>query len=278
MDKINKEIEELLEKAFQEDFGDSCDVTSEAIFKGEKGSFELVSKDEGILCGLLCFTRVFQKLDKTCSVGTFFIDGDVIKKGDIIAEISGNIALILKAERTALNLLSHLSGIASKTALFVTVASGKLKILDTRKTIPGMRELQKYAVRCGGGFNHRMGLYDMVMIKDNHTDSAGGITLAVGRIRKKWGKTYKIVVETRNLEEVKEALSCQVDRIMLDNMDIPTMKKAVKLIQGKAEIEASGNMNLERIAKVASIGVDFISVGELTHSVKAFDFSLRGKR
>ncbi|MCK4307357.1 carboxylating nicotinate-nucleotide diphosphorylase [candidate division WOR-3 bacterium] len=278
MDKINKEIEELLEKAFQEDFGDSCDVTSEAIFKVEKGNFKLVSKDEGIICGLLCFTRAFQKLDKTCSVRTFFIDGDVIKRDDIIAEISGKIALILKAERTALNLLSHLSGIASKTYLFVKETQGKVKIMDTRKTIPGMRELQKYAVRCGGGFNHRMGLYDMVMIKDNHTDSAGSITIAVDRIRKKWSKTYKIVVETRNLEEVKEALSCHVDRIMLDNMDIQTMKKAVKIIQGKAEIEASGNMSLNRIAEVASTGVDFISVGELTHSVKAFDFSLREKR
>ena len=178
-----------------------------------------------------------------------------------------------------MNLLSHLSGIASKTNEFVRETNGRSTILDTRKTLPGLRELQKYAVRCGGGENHRMGLYDMVMVKDNHIDAAGGIEKAVNKVRDKWGSKYKIEVETRTLEEVGKALISGVDRIMLDNMNIETMRKAVELINGKTETEASGNMILDRISKVSQTGVDFISVGELTHTVKAFDFSLkRGKR
>ena len=178
-----------------------------------------------------------------------------------------------------MNLLSHLSGIASKTNEFVRETNGRSTILDTRKTLPGLRELQKYAVCCGGGENHRMGLYDMVMIKDNHIDAAGGIEKAVKKVREKWGSKFKIVVETRDLEEVKQAVRSGVDRIMLDNMNIETMHKAIELINGKTETEASGNMTLERISEVSRTGVDYISVGELTHTVKAFDFSLkRGKR
>jgi len=270
-------IHELITKAFKEDLKKNGDVTGEAIFSNQKECFLLISKDEGIICGLSYFIDAFMKLDKNCKIKTFYKDGDSLKKGSIVAEIYGSVISILKAERTALNFLSHLSGIASKTAIFVKETKGKAQILDTRKTIPGLRELQKYAVRCGGGSNHRMGLFDMVMIKDNHIDAAGGITRAVQKVKKKWKDKYKIEVETRTLDEVKEALDCQVDRIMLDNMDISIMKKAVKMIQGKAETEASGNMSLDRIAEVASIGVDFISVGELTHSVKAFDFSIRRK-
>jgi nicotinate-nucleotide pyrophosphorylase (carboxylating) len=232
-----------------------------------------------VLCGFNYFKKVFLFLNEDIEIKPYFKDGDRIKSGDIICKISGKIVSILKGERIALNILSHLSGIATRTALFVEAAQGKVKILDTRKTLPGLRELQKYAVRCGGGFNHRMGLHDMIMLKNNHIDGGGGITRTVAKVRKKWGKRKRFVieVETRSLDEVKEALACGVDRIMLDNMDISIMEKAIKLIQGKAEIEASGNMNLDRIVEVASIGVDFISVGELTHSVEAFNFSIGRK-
>ncbi|MDO9578250.1 MAG: carboxylating nicotinate-nucleotide diphosphorylase [Candidatus Cloacimonadales bacterium] len=266
-----------LKAAFQEDFADPGDVTGEAIFSNETNSFVLISKDDGVLCGIDEFQNVFTAVDSSIKIKSFFADSDLLKKGDVIAEITGMVSAILKAERTALNIISHLSGIASKTAEFVKAADGKSIILDTRKTLPGWRELQKYAVRCGGGQNHRMGLFDMVMIKDNHIDTAGGITQAVQKIRNKWKNRFKIEVETRNLQEVKEVLECGVDRIMLDNMDNETMKTAVEIIAGKAEVEASGNMTLERIPEVAETGVDFISVGELTQSVKAFDFSLKKK-
>ena len=269
---INKE---LIRLAFTEDLHEIGDVTSQAIFTDEESNYKLFAKDSGILCGIDLFQEVFHTLDKDVKFELFFTDGNKINKGDLIANISGKVLSMLQAERVALNFLSNLSAIATKTNKFVQAAEGKCKILDTRKTLPGYRKLQKYAVKCGGGENHRMGLYDMVMIKDNHIDAAGSITKAVGKIRSKWGNKYKIEVETRNLDEVKEALSCNVDRIMLDNMDIETMKKAVATINKQTEIEASGNMTLERIPQVSEIGVDFISVGELTHTVKAFDFSLK---
>jgi nicotinate-nucleotide pyrophosphorylase (carboxylating) len=216
-------------------------------------------------------------VDNQTQVVSYFEDGASIGKGDLIAEISGKVVSILKSERTALNFLSMLSAVATRTSAFVKESRGLVTVLDTRKTIPGFRQLQKYAVRCGGGSNHRMGLYDMVMIKDNHIDAAGGIKAAVGIIRDQWGERYKIEVETRNIGEVREALACGVDRIMLDNMsDIETME-AVRLINGKCETEASGNMTLGRIRKVATTGVNFISIGEITHSIKAFDFSLKVK-
>lgn len=269
--------EDVIWQALQEDFADCGDVTGEAIFSTEKDNFILMAKAEGVLCGIQQFRRVFTQINPSVKIQTFFQDGDSIEKTEIIAELEGKVAAILKAERTALNLLSHLSGIASKTAEFVKAAKGKTTILDTRKTLPGLRSLQKYAVRCGGGQNHRMGLFDMVMIKDNHIDAAGGIFQAVKKIKDKWHNKFKIEVETRNLQEVQEALECKVDRIMLDNMNCETMKKAVELIAGKCETEASGNITLNRISEVAETGVDFISVGELTHSVTAFDFSLKKK-
>jgi nicotinate-nucleotide pyrophosphorylase (carboxylating) len=267
--------DELLFSAFEEDLGELGDVTGEAIFSDEIDTFVLIAKDEGVLCGKKEFQEIFNSLDKSIMLEWFYQDMEKLHNGEKVAKITGKVSSILKAERTALNILSHLSGIATKTARFVEAANGKTTILDTRKTLPGLRELQKYAVRCGGGANHRMGLCDMVMIKDNHIDAAGGIFLAVQKIRNKWKDRFKIEVETRNLQEVEEALKCNVDRIMLDNMDSEMMKKAVEFISGKAEVEASGNMTLERIPEVAETGVDFISVGELTHTVKAFDFSLR---
>jgi len=270
-----KNLDTLIEMALNEDLLDIGDVTSEAIFRDELYSYKLMSKESGTLCGIDIFISVMKHIDKSIEIKSYFKDRDVISRGDIIADISGPVVSILKAERTALNFISHLSAIATKTAIFVKRAEGKVIILDTRKTLPGYRKLEKYAVSCGGGENHRMGLYDMVMIKDNHSDAAGGITAAVERVKAKWGDKYKIEVETRNIEEVKEALECGADRIMLDNMSDADMENAVEYIAGRAETEASGNMNLQRIKSTSLTGVDYISFGELTNSVKAFDFSLK---
>ncbi|MCK4956525.1 MAG: carboxylating nicotinate-nucleotide diphosphorylase [Candidatus Cloacimonetes bacterium] len=267
--------EELIRLAFEEDLQDVGDVTSQAIFGEEEATYKLFAKDDGILCGAELFKDVFLYLDNQIKFKFYFEDGNNIFTGDLIAEISGKVLSILQAERVALNFLSNLSAVATKTNKFVQVAAGKCKILDTRKTLPGYRKLQKYAVKCGGGTNHRLGLFDMVMIKDNHHDAAGGITKAVDMVRKQWSDRYKIEVETRNLAEVEEALACNVDVIMLDNMSNEQMRECVKVIAGKAQVEASGNMTLERIDAVADTGVDFISIGELTHTIKAFDFSLR---
>lgn len=270
-----KNLNALIEMALSEDLLDIGDVTSEAIFSSELYSYKLVAKESGILCGIGIFIEVMKHVDSKINVKNHFNDRDSINRGDIIADVSGPVVSILKAERTALNFISHLSAIATKTSIFVKRAEGKVIILDTRKTLPGYRELQKYAVNCGGGQNHRMGLYDMVMIKDNHSDAAGGITAAVERVKARWGDKFKIEVETRNMEEVKEALKCGADRIMLDNMSDEDMETAVEYIAGRAKTEASGNMNLQRIKSTSLTGVDYISFGELTNSVKAFDFSLK---
>ena len=217
MDNFPK-IDMLIDLALEEDLQDAGDITSEAIFGGQEHDFRLISKDNGILCGIGVFSRVMKRIDEDIRVSFHFSDGDPVVRGDLIAKVSGRVMSILKAERTALNFLSILSAVATRTSEFVKEAKGRLVILDTRKTIPGLRLLQKYAVRCGGGSNHRMGLYDMVMIKDNHIDAAGGITPAVRSVRDRWGKRFMIEVEERNIDEVNEALSCGVDRIMLDNM------------------------------------------------------------
>lgn len=270
-----KDYIHLIKAALEEDLHATGDVTSQSIFSLEENSFRLISKDSGILCGKEIFEAVFQEVDPEVKVDFKFKDGDKLKPKDEIAIVSGKVSSMLIAERTALNFLSHLSGIATKTAAFVAASNGKTEILDTRKTLPGYRVMHKYAVKCGGGTNHRMGLFDLVMIKDNHADAAGGITKAVAAVRAKHGEKYRIEVETRNLEEVQEALDNKVDIIMLDNMDNQLTSQAVQLIAGRAKVEASGNMSLERIPGVAETGVDFISIGELTHTVKAFDFSLR---
>lgn len=259
--------------SLEEDLGADGDVTTDAIFGDETASYKLTAKDHGVVCGLDVFKRVFELVDGGLDVVLNFRDGDTVNYGDTVAVVSGRVNSILKGERTALNYISHLSGISTKTAVFVKNA-GDIKILDTRKTIPGLRELQKYAVKTGGGENHRIGLYDMVMIKDNHIDLSGGITQAVEKIRSKWGSRFKIEVETRNLKEVYEALDCGADRIMLDNMDIELMKEAIAVIGKKAEVEASGNMTLERLKNLTGIGIDYISFGELTHTVTVFDYSL----
>lgn len=268
----------LIEMALLEDLDGVGDVTSSAVFSDETDEFYLISKSEGVLCGRRLFEKVMAKVDPSVNVSFHFSDGDALKKGDCVADVSGKVLSILQGERTAINFLSHLSAVATKTARLVKAAEGKVRILDTRKTLPGYRLLQKYAVRCGGGENHRIGLFDMVLIKDNHQDAAGGLTAAVGKVRAKWGDRYAVEVEVRNADEVKEALACRVDRIMFDNMSDVEMKAAAALVAGRCETEASGNMNLGRLDSVKNTGVDFVSFGELTHSVEAFDFSLRKQR
>lgn len=270
-------LDKLIDLALEEDLQKNGDITSEPIFTHHNFTYKLISKDTGVLCGIEVFARVFHMVDNQTKVVSYFDDGTSVGKGDLVAEISGKVVSILKSERTALNFLSMLSAVATRTSAFVKESGGLVTVLDTRKTIPGFRQLQKYAVRCGGGSNHRMGLYDMVMIKDNHIDAAGGIKAAVGIIRDQWGERYKIEVETRNIGEVREAMACGVERIMLDNMSDSETMEAVRLINGKCETEASGNMTLGRIKQVATTGVNFISIGEITHSIKAFDFSLKVK-
>lgn len=265
----------LIELALLEDLGGRGDVTSLAIFDKETDCFSLVAKSQGVLCGRRLFEKVMAKVDPQVKVEFFFQDGEALQKGDLVATVEGSVLSVLQGERTAINFLSHLSAIATKTARLVAAAEGQVRVLDTRKTLPGYRLLQKYAVRCGGGENHRIGLFDMVMIKDNHQDAAGGIAAAVEKVRQKWDRQYPIEVEARTLKEVQEALDQKVERIMLDNMSDEEMTEAVALIGGRCQVEASGNMSLSRLQQVKTIGVDFISFGELTHTVEAFDFSLR---
>jgi nicotinate-nucleotide pyrophosphorylase (carboxylating) len=267
----------LLEIALEEDLGNQGDITSKAIFSQEKGKYKLVSKDTGILAGAECFQGVFHRIDPNLEVNFVIPEGTDLIPGKVVAHISGSIQNILVGERTALNFLAFLSGIATATNQMVQAAGerGKAVILDTRKTLPGFRLLSKYAVRVGGGMNHRIGLYDMILIKDNHIDATGSITQAVKKVRDRWGKQFLIEVECRSLEEVAEAVKAGVDRILLDNMDEVTTRKAVTQVGGRIPLESSGDMTLERVRQYASTGVDFISVGRLTHSVQSFNFSLQ---
>lgn len=234
-----------------------------------------IAKASGTLCGIDVALRVFELLGGF-TFKKYKNDGDRLEKGDIIAELTGPTKNLLKGERTSLNLLQHMSGIATMTAEAVEQVKGTAAtVTDTRKTLPGLRAFQKYAVTCGGGKNHRFNLSDAAMLKDNHIDACGSITKAVSTLRSKIGHTVKIEVETRNLDEVAEALATGCEIIMLDNMDCETMKKAVEMTSGKALLEASGNITAETIRKVAETGVDIISIGALTHSVKAFDISLK---
>lgn len=272
-----KEYIKLIEIALKEDLGELGDITSDAIFSDQGSNAILLSKDNGILAGSPVFISVFKRIDRKTEVDFLCKEGDMLKPGIRVAKIQGKARSILTAERTAINFLSFLSGIATRTREFVLKAheAGKAVILDTRKTLPAYRSLSKYAVKIGGGRNHRMGLYDMVLIKDNHIDTAGSITRAVEQVRKKWKSKYKIEVECRTLGEVEESLHNEVDVIMLDNMPEDLLAKSVKLVNGQIKIEASGGVSMDKIADLSASGVDYISVGMLTHSVKAFDFSLK---
>ncbi len=269
-------IDDIIKTALNEDIN-YIDSTADLLIPEDSiSSAYFQAKASGVLAGLEVALRVFTILDPDMKIECRFKDGDEVSNGDIIAEFTGHTRLMLKAERTALNLLQHMSGIASYTNRCVKLVEGtNASIADTRKTLPGLRALQKYAVTAGGGRNHRYNLTDAAMLKDNHIDAYGGITAAVTALRKKAGHMLQIEVETRNLTEVQEAVDCGVNVIMLDNMDCPTMAEAVKLVGGRAKLEASGNITLDNIADVAKTGIDIISLGALTHSVQAFDISMK---
>jgi len=268
----------LIKKAIKEDMGKNGDITTDSIIPAsKKGRAVLKAKSPGIVSGLQVFEDTFFYIDNKLKIETFFKDGDRVAQGDIVAVIKGSLNSILKAERTALNFIQRMSGISTYAGQFVQAVTGtKATVLDTRKTLPGFRTLDKYAVKAGGATNHRTGLFDMFLIKDNHIAAAGSITKAVKKAlayRNKNGLDSKIEVEIKNIEEFKEAQKLEVDWIMLDNMTVDDIKKCVNLNNGK-KLEVSGNVNLETVKKLAETGVDYISVGALTHSVKALDLSL----
>ncbi len=269
-------VDDVIKRAISEDINYIDVATDYLLDENEKSKAKFIAKADGVLCGIEVAMRVFSLLDEEFTYTLYQKDGENVKKGDVIAEIEGRTIYLLKGERTALNLLQHMSGIATLTNECVKQIEGtEATIADTRKTLPGLRSLQKYAVTCGGGKNHRYNLSDCAMLKDNHIDAKGGITPAVKALREKIGHTVKIEVETRTLEEVKEALSAGADIIMLDNMDNDTMAEAVKIVNKKALLEASGNLTPERLRSVALLGIDILSIGALTHSVTAFDISMR---
>lgn len=269
-------IDDLIKSAIKEDIN-YIDVTTDYLISEDStSSARLISKDDGVIAGLDIALRVFTLLDSSTEFEKLINDGDSVKKGDVIATISGKTRTLLKGERTALNLLQHMSGIATATNRCVKLIEGtRASIVDTRKTLPLLRPLQKYAVRCGGGKNHRYNLSDAAMLKDNHIDAYGSLTNAVSALREKAGHMLKIEVETRTLDELAEALAVGADVIMLDNMNYATMKEAVRITNGRAVLEASGNVTHENIRQVAECGVDIISLGAITHSVKCFDISMR---
>ena len=272
-------IDDLIKNAITEDINYIDVATDYLLDEDSVSEAYFVAKADGVLCGAEIAMRVFELLDEQVSYTLHKKDGDVVKNGDLIAEFKGRTVKLLKGERTALNLIQHMSGIATLTNECVKQTEGtRATIADTRKTLPGLRSLQKYAVTCGGGRNHRYNLSDCAMLKDNHIDAKGGITAAVMALREKIGHTVKIEVETRTLAEVEEAVSVGADIIMLDNMDNETMKRAVEIVDGKALLEASGNLTKERIKSVAELGVDILSIGALTHSVTAFDISMKIKK
>jgi nicotinate-nucleotide pyrophosphorylase (carboxylating) len=274
---MDNSIKELIKKALTEDLG-SGDVTSEATIPAESTSEAMMlAKQHLVLAGIEVSRDVFLHIDPTIQFTPFAKDGDTIHAGTELAHLSGNTRALLAGERVALNLLQHMSGIATLTAKYVEKLKGlKAELLDTRKTLPGLRQLEKTAVRLGGGKNHRMGLYDMILIKDNHIKASGGITKAVSSARMK-AANLRIEVETKTLEEVREAVAAKADIIMLDNMPIDVMREAVKLISGRALVEASGNVTLETVRHIAETGVDFVSSGSLTHSAPAADISMKIK-
>ncbi|MFW6035042.1 MAG: carboxylating nicotinate-nucleotide diphosphorylase [Halothermotrichaceae bacterium] len=271
----NEIIDEIVKRAVKEDIW-TGDITSDYLIdSGEKCTGSLLAKEKGIIAGLPVAGKVFNYFDSDIDFRTFVDEGDLVKKGQRIALVKGTTVNILKAERTALNFLQRMSGIATRTNRLVSkVAEYPVKIVDTRKTTPTLRVLEKYAVRAGGGFNHRMGLYDAVMIKDNHIKAAGSITKAVKRIRAQLGHTISIEVEVEDMTQLKEALSVKADIIMLDNMTAAKMSNAVDYIDKRAVVEASGGITLETIEETAAAGVDVISIGALTHHIKSLDISL----
>lgn len=269
-------VDEIIKRALEEDIGNGDITTLATVGKDRQAEGVFIAKEEGVVCGLPVLARVFEILDASIKIKCMVNEGDLIQKGGVIARISGNAQNILTGERVALNFLQRLSGIASRTRIAVQQITGsKAMITDTRKTTPGLRLLEKYAVRIGGGANHRFNLADGILIKDNHISAAGGIRQAVELARKAAPHMLKIEVETENFAQIEEALQSGADIIMLDNMGIEDMRKAVGIIGGKALVEASGNMGDKNLLAVAQTGVDIISIGALTHTIRAMDISLR---
>ena len=276
--QYDKLIDQLIDLAIEEDIA-TGDVTTNSIIPAySRAVAEMKMKADGVISGLTIAKRVYERFEKDFIWEPLVKDGDPVKKGEIILRIEASYRCLLLGERLSLNILQRMSGIATETAKYVKELAGThTQLLDTRKTAPGLRVLDKMAVKDGGATNHRMGLYDMAMIKDNHIKVAGGITHAVKAVRANIPANMKIEVETTNLDEVREALAVKADIIMLDNMNNNEMAEAVKIIRGQAKTEASGNMSIPRLKEVAATGVDFISVGALTHSVTALDISMNIK-
>ncbi|MFG6388044.1 MAG: carboxylating nicotinate-nucleotide diphosphorylase [Muribaculaceae bacterium] len=275
-------IDRLLDLAFAEDIGDGDHTTLSTIPATATGRQHLLVKEDGIIAGVEIAGKVFNRLDPALKMEVLIADGTPVRKGDVAFVVEGPVRSLLIAERTMLNIMQRMSGIATTTARYQAELDGlDCKVLDTRKTTPGMRMLEKEAVRIGGGFNHRIGLFDMILIKDNHVDFAGGIPQAVARAKEychENGKDLRIEVEVRNTEEIEQALEAEVDRIMLDNFTPERTAEAVKLIRGKnpaVEIESSGGITIDNLRAYGMAGVDFISVGALTHSVKGLDMSFK---
>lgn len=270
-------IDNIIKTALLEDINYLDTTTDYLIDESQQNSARFLAKSDGVLCGIDVALRVFELLQpKSFRADVYKRDGDKLKKGDIIAEIHGSTRVLLKGERTALNLIQHMSGIATAANRAAEIISGtNASIADTRKTLPGLRPLQKYAVTVGGGKNHRYNLSDAAMLKDNHVDAGGGITNAVAKLKARLGHMTKIELEVRNLDELREALDAGVDVIMLDNMSCEMMAQAVKITDGRALLEASGGITDETLRQIAETGVDIISMGALTHSVTAFDISLK---
>jgi len=273
--KENILIDKIVEQALLEDIG-TGDITTEFILPSDlKAKGIIKTSEEGVVAGLDIACLIFKKLDSEIVFQEKIKDGTKVARGKVLAEISGSARTILKGERAALNFLQRMSGIATITSKFCQeIKNLPVRIVDTRKTTPGLRILEKYAVLMGGGYNHRFGLYDAVLIKDNHIAVAGGIKSAVNSVRKQISHMIKIEIEVENLSQLQEALEMKVDIVMLDNMDLETMKEAVKIVKGEALIEASGGITLEKVREIAQTGVDLISVGALTHSVKSLDISM----
>ena len=272
---LSPSVDRLIRTALEEDIGPGDVTTAATILPGTPGRAELVAKEDFILAGSGVARRVFELLDAEVSFEGLIADGQSVRRGEVLVWLKGPAASLLQGERVALNLLQRLSGVATLTASFVKAVEGTgATIVDTRKTTPGLRALEKYAVRVGGGGNHRMALYDGALIKENHIVAAGGIAAAVSRARQYVPHTLKVEVEVRDLEEVAEALEAGAEILLLDNMDLEQLRAAVELVAGRAVTEASGGVNLETVRAIAETGVDLISVGALTHSYRAVDISM----
>lgn len=277
---VNELEDRLIDLAFAEDIGDGDHTTLCCIPDTAMGKSHLLIKEDGILAGVEVAKRVFARFDPTMQVEVLIGDGAHVKKGDIAMVVTGKVRSLLQTERLMLNIMQRMSGIATMTAKYVERLKGtKTHVLDTRKTTPGMRMLEKQAVKIGGGMNHRIGLFDMILLKDNHVDFAGGIANAINRCHeylKEKGLELKIEIEVRNFDELKQAMDCGgINRIMLDNFSVENTKKAVEMVAGKYETESSGGITFDTIRDYAECGVDFISVGALTHSVKGLDMSFK---